>query len=72
MLRYAGKPPDRRSRWDVGVEVGGCNLQPGPGSCYLNGDDMQATARGLGATVESVVIGYKGVVRFVVLCVLLW
>ena len=44
MLSGLGKPPERKSRWDVGDDARGSNLDPGPASCYLNGDDMQATA----------------------------
>jgi hypothetical protein len=44
MLRGMGSFPVRKSGYDGGVGRRGCNLRPGPGSCYLDGDDMQAIA----------------------------
>lgn len=45
--------------WDSGGAMRGCDLRPGPESCYLDGDNIQATAgeyvwRSLGG------IGYTG------------
>jgi hypothetical protein len=34
----------RKSTCDGGEGVRGGNLRPGPESCYLSGDDMQAIA----------------------------
>lgn len=43
MLR--GNAGERRSRWDVGDEVRGCSLQPGPDSSYLDGAEMRGIWR---------------------------
>jgi hypothetical protein len=65
MLRGIGSFPLRRSGYDDGVGMRGCNLRPGPGSCYLDGDDMQATANELSSVVGLLIV-YRGAMRFVV------
>lgn len=60
MLSGRRKPPERRSRWAVGDDVRGCNLQPGPDKFYLDGDDMQATRSDLCLWGSGVVILCKG------------
>ena len=54
------KPPERRSKWDVGDELRGCNLQPGPDKFYLDGDDMHATTSQKYCRVSGVVIVSQG------------
>lgn len=58
MLSGRGKPPVRDSRWDVSGDARGRILDPGPESCYLNGDDMHATASAMVARVRSWVNEY--------------
>jgi hypothetical protein len=47
MLNGLGSFPARVSMWDGGEGVRGGNLRPGPESCYLSGDDMQAIGANL-------------------------
>jgi hypothetical protein len=44
MLSGLGSFPGRGSMWDSGGAMRGCDLRPGPESCYLDGDNIQATA----------------------------
>jgi hypothetical protein len=44
----SGNAAERRSRWDVGDDVRGCNLQPGPDSSYLDGAEMRGIGRDCG------------------------
>jgi hypothetical protein len=66
ILRGMGSFPLRRSGYDDGVGMKGCNLRPGPGSCYLDGDDMQAIAREISSVVSGLLIVYRGAMRVVV------
>jgi hypothetical protein len=73
MLSGLGKPPERDSRWVVGDDARGSNLDPGPGSCYLNGVDMRAITGAMYLrSVGGVVIAYRGAMWFVVRRALLW
>jgi hypothetical protein len=49
--------------WDSGGVVRGCDLRPGPESCYLDGDNIQAAARGVGLEVVGRLWVYRGTVR---------
>jgi hypothetical protein len=44
MLSGLGSLPGRGSMCDSGGGMRGCDLRPGPESCYLDGDNIQATA----------------------------
>jgi hypothetical protein len=70
MLRGRGSFPLRSSGYDGGVDVRGCNLRPGPGSCYLDGDDMQAITREINLAVSGLlrvcIQGCNQLMRFVV------
>lgn len=70
MLRGLGSFAGRGSRCDGGGAMRGCDLRPGPGSCYLDGDNIQATVGeyGLGSEGGYGIQGANAVVVLSLLC----
>jgi hypothetical protein len=65
ILRGEGSFPARTSGYDGGGRRG-CSLRPGPGSCYLDGDDIQAIAGEINILISALLMACRGAMWFVV------